>query len=48
MLTDLRPAGSVNIEGNVLDVVSEGSFITKGEKIRVIKIEGMRIIVRKI
>ena len=48
VLTDLRPAGSVNIEGNVLDVVSEGSFITKGEKIRVIKIEGMRIIVRKI
>lgn len=48
VLTELRPAGSVNIEGNVLDVVSEGSFITKGAKIRVIKIEGMRIIVRKI
>lgn len=48
VLTELRPAGSVNIEGNVLDVISEGSFITKGEKIRVIKIEGMRIIVRKI
>lgn len=47
-LTELRPSGSVKIDDDVLDVVSEGSYISKGEKIRVVKIEGMRIIVRKI
>lgn len=35
-------------DDDVLDVISEGSYISKGEKIRVVKIEGMRIIVRKI
>mgnify|MGYP000146295023 FL=1 len=48
VLTELRPSGSVKIDDDVLDVVSEGSYIGKGEKIRVVKIEGMRIIVRKI
>ena len=47
-LTELRPSGSVKIDDDVLDVISEGSYISKGEKIRVVKIEGMRIIVRKI
>lgn len=48
VLTELRPSGSVKIDDDVLDVISEGSYISKGEKIRVVKIEGMRIIVRKI
>lgn len=48
VLTELRPSGSVEIDGVPVDVVSEGKFISKGEKVRVAKIEGMRIIVRKI
>lgn len=48
VLTELRPSGSVEIDGVPVDVVSEGKFISKGEKVRVVKIEGMRIIVRKI
>ena len=48
VLTELRPSGSVEIDGAPVDVVSEGKFISKGEKVRVVKIEGMRIIVRKI
>lgn len=48
VLTELRPSGSIKIEDEVLDVVSEGSFINKGERIIVIKIEGGRIIVRRI
>lgn len=47
VLTELRPSGSVKIDNDILDVVSEGSYINKGEKIRVVKIEGIRIIVRK-
>lgn len=48
VLTELRPSGSVEIDGVPVDVVSEGKFISKGEKVRVVKIEGMRIIVRKV
>ncbi len=48
VLSELRPSGTAKIDGDLLDVISEGSFISKGEKIRVIKVEGVRIIVRKI
>ena len=48
VLSELRPAGTILIDGKPVDVVSEGAFINKGEKVRVVKVEGMRIIVRKI
>lgn len=46
-LTLLRPAGSALIEGERVDVVTDGSFIAKDSKIIVIAVEGTRIIVRK-
>lgn len=46
-LTLLRPAGSAVIEGDRVDVVTDGSFIAKDSKILVIAVEGTRIIVRK-
>ncbi|MGI6450390.1 MAG: NfeD family protein [Desulfitobacteriia bacterium] len=46
-LTLLRPAGSALIEGERVDVVTEGSFIAKGSKIKVIAVEGTRVIVAK-
>ncbi|MFC2948393.1 NfeD family protein [Virgibacillus sediminis] len=46
--TPLRPAGTGIFEGERLDVVSEGSFIGKNEKIKVVKVEGSRIVVRQI
>ena len=48
VLSELRPSGSVEINGVPVDVVSEGKFISKGEKVRVVKIEGVRIIVRRV
>ena len=48
VLSELRPSGSVEIDGVPVDVVSEGKFISKGEKVRVVKIEGVRIIVRRV
>lgn len=45
-LTTLRPAGSAEFNGEKVDVVTEGSFIEKGTKIIVLKVEGMRVIVR--
>lgn len=47
-LTGLRPSGMVQLEDERLDVVSEGSFIDRGERVKVVKVEGMRIVVRKI
>ena len=46
--TDLRPAGVAIIDNEKLDVVTDGDFIEKGNKIEVIRVEGMRIVVKKI
>ncbi|SDK37967.1 NfeD family protein [Natronincola ferrireducens] len=48
VITFLRPAGTIDVNGEVLDVVSEGAFIEVGSKVRVAKVEGRRIIVKKI
>lgn len=44
--TVLRPAGIADFSGVKMDVVSEGDFIQKGTKIRVVKVEGRRIVVK--
>lgn len=46
-LTQLRPAGTADFEGEHLDVVTEGGFIGPGIGIKVIAVEGTRIIVRE-
>jgi len=46
-LTQLRPAGTADFDGEHLDVVTEGGFIGHGTGIRVIAVEGTRIIVRE-
>jgi len=47
-ITPLRPAGTGVFEDEQLDIVSEGSFIDSGKKVKVTKVEGMRIVVREI
>lgn len=44
----LRPAGKVNVEGHVLDAVSDGDFIEKGDSITVVNAEGNHVVVRKL
>jgi len=46
-ITQLRPAGTGDFEGEHLDVVTEGGFIGPGTGIKVISVEGTRIIVRE-
>ncbi|WP_026476297.1 NfeD family protein [Alkaliphilus transvaalensis] len=46
--TFLRPAGTIEVNGELLDVVSEGDYIESGTTVKIIKVEGRRIIVRKI
>ena len=46
-LTPLRPAGMAEIDGERADVVTDGEFIDRGEKIKVLKVSGRRILVKK-
>jgi len=47
-LTTLRPSGTAVIEGKRVDVVTEGSLIERGAKVKVVAVEGMRVIVRAV
>jgi membrane-bound serine protease (ClpP class) len=42
----LRPAGIADIEGERVDVVSDGEFIDAGEPLTVVRVDGNRIVVR--
>lgn len=44
-LTPLRPAGKVSIEGERVDAVADGSFLPAGATVRVVKVEGNRVVV---
>ena len=46
-LSTLRPAGTAIIEGDRVDVVTEGEFIEKDTPIRVLGVEGTRVIVTR-
>lgn len=45
-VSDLRPAGIANFNGQRVDVVSEGDFIQAGQKVEVAHVDGNRIVVR--
>lgn len=47
-LTLLRPSGMALVEGFHLNVVSTGEFVNQGVSIKVVNIEGNRIVVEKI
>lgn len=47
-LSTLRPAGMALIQGERVDVVSEGGYIMKGSLIKVVHVEGTKVIVREI
>ena len=45
-ITPLRPAGAVEIDGERVDVVSEGGYIDAGVTVTVAHVEGVRVVVR--
>jgi len=47
-LTQLRPSGVALINGQRVDVVTEGGLIERGAKVQVVAVEGSRIVVRGI
>ncbi len=46
-ITPLRPSGVAKIENKRIDVVTEGIFLPKDTKIKVISVKGNRVVVRK-
>jgi membrane-bound serine protease (ClpP class) len=48
VVNSLRPAGIIEVDGERIDVVSEGGFVEKNERVKIVKIEGRRIVVKKI
>lgn len=47
-ITPLRPAGKIEIDGEFLDVVTEGDFLDKGTLVKIVSVDGNRILVRKV
>ena len=47
-LTPLRPSGTIIIDNERIDAVTEGGFINSGDKVVVIKVEGVRVVVRQV
>lgn len=46
-VSPLRPSGIAELDGERVDVVSEGTFIDAGETVDVIHVDGNRIVVRR-
>ncbi|MBD7911420.1 MULTISPECIES: NfeD family protein [Clostridium] len=47
-ITDLRPSGSVDIDGVKFDVISDGEYISSGTKVEIFKVSGVKLLVKKI
>lgn len=46
--THLRPSGTAVINGLRVDVVSEGTLIERGTAVKVVAVEGLRVVVREV
>jgi len=47
-LTPLRPSGAASINGKRVDVITEGPFVERGSPVKVVAVEGMRVVVRAV
>lgn len=46
--TDLRPAGIISYENERIDAVSDGAFILRNKEVKILEVEGTRVVVREI
>ena len=44
-ITDLRPAGTILIEGRRLDAITPGDYLDQGSSVRVVEVQANRIVV---
>jgi membrane-bound serine protease (ClpP class) len=47
-LTTLRPAGTAEINGRRVDVMTESEYVEKDKKIKVLAVDGIRVLVKEI
>ena len=47
-ITPLRPAGTVQIGDETVDVVTDGGYVESGCNVRVVRVEGVRVVVEPI
>lgn len=47
-ITPLHPSGRIEVGEKVLDVVTQGDFIDKGQRVEIVKVEGNRIVVKTV
>lgn len=46
--TTLRPGGTAEIEGRRIDVVADSEFIQQGKRIKVLRVEGIKVVVTSV
>ena len=46
-LTDLRPAGSARLDGEKVDVITSGEHLESGTRVKVVRVDGPSIFVRR-
>ena len=46
--SDLRPVGVIAVDGRRVDVVTEGAMIDAGSRVKIVAVEGNRVVVRKV
>ncbi len=47
-LSPLRPAGKIRVGDEYVDVVTDGSFVERGQQVRIVEIRGSQVVVREI
>jgi membrane-bound serine protease (ClpP class) len=45
---DCRPAGMARLEGRRVDVVTRGEWIERGERVKVVEVQGNRVVVGRL
>lgn len=48
VLSTLRPTGEAKFGDLIIDVVAEGEFLEKGAKVKIIRVQGNRVVVRRL
>lgn len=47
-MTPLRPSGTIMLDGERIDAVTEGGYVDSGKTVKIIKVEGSRTVVREV
>lgn len=46
--TPFKPAGKISINGEIFDAISQGKYIEKGSKVKIVSVKSNKIVVKQI